>query len=183
MIPLRVLICDDELMARRRAKRLLAAMSDVHVAAECENAEEVRARLAEGELDVLLLDVQMPGETGLQLAATLPDPKPFLIFVTAHAEHAVSAFDLGAIDYVMKPLEEERLAKAIARARAWVERAQTTERPATPAPAPMTIAIATRNGMVLFAPTDVTHCTFDGQLATVHAAGKAVLTELSLNDL
>lgn len=180
-MPLRVLLCDDEAMARRRAHRLLSAMAGIQVGAECESAEQARQKLLEEEFDVALLDIQMPHESGLQLAASLPDPKPFLIFVTAHAEHAVEAFEVGAVDYVLKPLEEERLAKAIARARSYFD-ALPSLRHATKAPeAP--IAIATQSGAVLFAAEDVSHCSFDGQLATVFAKGRSVLTEQSLTEL
>lgn len=181
MIPLRVLLCDDEAMARRRAHRLLSTMPGVVVGAECENAREARDKLTSEEFDVALLDIQMPVETGLELAASLPDPKPFLIFVTAHAEHAVGAFEVGAVDYVLKPLEEERLAKAIARARSFVE-AERAGKEAVSAP-DEPIAIGTQTGAVLFAPRDVSHCSFDGTLTTVHAAGKSVLTEISLTEL
>lgn len=182
MIPLRVLVCDDEAMARRRAIRLLSAMSGVVVGAECESAAEARQKLAEEEFDVCLLDVQMPNETGLELAASLVEPRPFLIFATAHAEHAVSAFDVGAVDYVLKPLEEERLAKAIGRARSHFDAAPRTTSVLPKADAGP-IAIATRDGAVLFPAEDVSHCTFDGQLATVYAKGKSVLTEQSLTEL
>lgn len=182
MIPLRVLLCDDEAMARRRAHRMLSAMPGVQVGAECESAEEARQKLAEEEFDVCLLDIQMPHESGLELAASLPDPKPFLIFVTAHAEHAVSAFEVGAVDYVLKPLEEDRLAKSIHRARSYFDAAPRSAA-ASPRVEAGPIAIATRDGAVLFPAEEVSHCSFDGQLATVHANGKSVLTEQSLTEL
>ena len=179
---LRVLVCDDEAMARKRAHRLLSALPDVTVDAVCSSAAEVRATLATRHFDVLVLDVQMPDETGLELAATLPEPRPFLVFATAHAQHAVNAFDdfaLGAVDYVLKPLEEGRLAKALARARAWLD--ATSSSAAAPGVPP--IALATHQGVVLIAPAEVSACTFDGQLATVHAPGRAVLTDLTMNEL
>jgi two-component system LytT family response regulator len=184
---LRVLVCDDEAMARKRAHRLLSALPDVTVDAVCSSAAEVRAALASQDFDVLVLDVQMPDETGLELAATLPEPRPFLVFATAHARHAVDAFDdfaLGAVDYVLKPLEEERLAKAIARARVWLDSAPLAATATAPHLDPVTpIALATHQGVVLLAPAEISHCTFDGQLATVHAQGRAVLTDLTMNEL
>ena len=186
--PLRVLVCDDEAMARKRAHRLLTAIEGVTVDAICSSAAEVRdvlAREPRPHFDVLFLDVQMPGETGLELAASLPDPRPFLVFATAHSEHAVTAFDafpLGAVDYVLKPIEDERLTKAVGRARAWRER-----HPSTPASAPGAprdpIALATHQGVVLLAPDAVSGCSFDGQLVTLHEGGRAVLTDLTMNDL
>jgi two-component system LytT family response regulator len=173
-------------MARKRAHRLLAAIPGVTVDAVCSSAAQVRQVMATQDFDVLVLDVQMPDETGLELAATLAEPRPFLVFATAHAEHAVHAFDvfaLGAVDYVLKPLEEERLVKALARARAWLEPAGPVPlRSEMPAPVDP-IALDTHHGVVLLAPGDVSHCTFDGQLATVHAAGRAVLTDLTMTEL
>ena len=182
---LRVLVCDDEAMARKRAQRLLAAIPGVTVSAVCTSAADVRAALAAQELDVLVLDVHMPGETGLELAATLLEPRPFLVFATAHSEHAVTAFDafpLGAVDYVLKPIEEERLARSIARAREWFQRDRPAEPRADVAPGDP-IALATHQGVVLLAPSSISACTFDGQLVTVRADGRAVLTDLPLNDL
>lgn len=187
-LPLRVLVCDDEAMARKRVHRLLTAIPGVSVDAVCSSADEVRATLVHHDFDVLVLDVQMPeetGGTGLALAATLAEPRPFFVFATAHSEHAVTAFDafaLGAVDYVLKPIEAERLGKAIARARAWIEREQLA--PPLPEAIPVDpIALATHQGVVLLAPASISACTFDGQLATVHAEGRAVLTDLTMNDL
>src|SRR5512140_1979204 len=147
MSKLRVLIADDELLARKRLTRLVAALPEVELVGECASGEEVLARVREQKVDVLLLDIQMPGLTGLDAMALLPADGPYVIFCTAHPDHAVQAFDVGAVDYVLKPIEAGRLQKAIERAAA-----QLAQRPppanASSADAPR-LAIPTRHGIVL----------------------------------
>jgi two-component system response regulator AlgR len=117
---LRVLIVDDEALARSRLATLVAECTDPRcsVAGECANAQQARHWLTEYEADVVLLDIQMPGQSGTALAAELQcmAQPPTVVFVTAHAEHALAAFDLDAADYLTKPVKRERLAAALQRA-------------------------------------------------------------------
>ena len=115
--PLRVLVADDEAIARKRLVRLLAAMPDVAVAGECADAHEVLERVRAGGIDAVLLDIQMPELSGIEALQLFPADGPVVIFCTAHTAHAVAAFDLGAIDYLLKPIEAARLRKALDRAR------------------------------------------------------------------
>ena len=115
---LRVVIVDDEPLARRRLRSLLADHADVTVVGEAEDAETALTLVRAERPDVLFLDIQMPGRTGLEFLGSLSvTPRPFAILATAYAEHAVDAFDEGAIDYLLKPFDEGRLAKALDRAR------------------------------------------------------------------
>jgi two-component system LytT family response regulator len=116
-IPLRVLVCDDELMARKRVLRLLTELPGVEATFECESGEQVLAKLREEDVDVAILDINMPGLSGLETVMQMPEERPYVIFLTAHPEHAVQAFDVGAVDYLLKPVDDARLAKAIMRAR------------------------------------------------------------------
>jgi two-component system, LytTR family, response regulator AlgR len=114
---LKVLLVDDEALARARLRTLLAdcRAPGAHVVAEAANAAEAMAAIQRSAFDVLLLDVRMPGMSGVELAQTiaaLPQP-PAVVFVTAHAEHAVQAFDVQAIDYLTKPVRLERLQQAL----------------------------------------------------------------------
>lgn len=117
--PLRVLLVDDEPLARARMRALLAQCKDpqVTVVAEAGSSTQARAWLRENACDLLLLDVQMPGDDGLTLAATLRalPVRPWVVFVTAHPQHALQAFDLEALDYLTKPVRLERLQAALAR--------------------------------------------------------------------
>lgn len=166
---LRVVVADDELQARKRVVRLLEAMPEIEVVATCSSATEVLARYAELAPDVLVLDISMPGLTGLELHAQLPDAT--VIFVTAYAEHAVEAFELGAADYVMKPVSAERLAKAIARIRP------------TPSTPTERLPIQTRTGIVLVDPARIIYAQFDGALVTLHAVDESWITTMSLREL
>ena len=179
--PLRVLVCDDELMARKRVLRLLGELPDIEATIECESGDEVLAKLKTEDVDVAILDINMPGKTGLETVLAMPEERPYVIFLTAHPEHAVQAFDVGAVDYVLKPVDDARLEKAIARARASLDQG------AGPAVAPATktskLAIATHGGAALVSPSEVTHATFDGALVTVHTAARSILTDDTLQDL
>ena len=114
---LRVLLVDDEALARARLRVLLADCREpaADVVAEAGNAAQAMAAIRQHAFDVVLLDVRMPGMDGVQLAqslSALPQP-PAVVFVTAHAEHAVQAFEVAATDYLTKPVRMERLQQAL----------------------------------------------------------------------
>jgi two-component system LytT family response regulator len=116
---MKVMVVDDEPLARRRLKAMLAEQSDIEVVAEYEDPEDALKVLPDSEADVLFLDIQMPKLDGFQMLDRLGSrPPPFVIFVTAHAEHAVRAFDTDATDYLLKPYDRERLERSLDRARA-----------------------------------------------------------------
>jgi two-component system LytT family response regulator len=112
----KVLLVDDERLARSELKRLLAAHPDMTVVGEARNADEAEARLHELSVDLLFLDIQMPGASGFDLLERL-DHVPTVIFTTAFDEFAVRAFEVNAFDYLMKPVAPERLARALDRVR------------------------------------------------------------------
>lgn len=125
--PLRVLVVDDEPMARARLRRMLGAEHGVHILGECSNGEEAAAALQDMKPDVVFLDIQMPGVDGfgaLHLAEAAW--RPSVVFVTAFAVHALDAFEHGAIDYLLKPYSRERLRVALDRARTRRPNARTT---------------------------------------------------------
>ncbi len=180
MSTLRVAIADDELLARTRLSRLLEAMPAVAVVGVHDGAAPLLQQLERDDVDVVVLDVQMPGLSGLEASALLPGEGPYVIFATAHPEHAVAAFELGAVDYVLKPIDAARLAKAIERARRHCE----LREPSTPAPALVRVPVTTRAGVLLLDPQCITHAEFDGTLVTLHRSdGEPLLTELSLQEL
>lgn len=126
---LTVLIVDDMPLSRQRTRRYLSTEDDVEIAGECGDAESAREAIARLSPNLLLLDVQMPGDTGLSLLQAIPPAKrPAVIFITAFDEFAVEAFSIQAVDYLLKPFTRERLAQAIAKAREQIGR-----RAATPA--------------------------------------------------
>jgi two-component system LytT family response regulator len=110
---MKALLIDDERLARSELRRLLAAFPDLMIAGEAANAKQARDQLAALKPDLIFLDVQMPGETGMQLLELLEPPVPHVIFTTAYDEFAVKAFELNALDYLLKPVDPVRLAAAM----------------------------------------------------------------------
>lgn len=123
---LRAVIADDEPLARARVARLLGAIGAVDVVASCTTGNDVVAAVNATDPDVVFLDIDMPGLDGFRaLDALPPDRQPRVVFVTAYSEHAVQAFDVQALDYVLKPVSDERLRAAVERVRASVNAAMS----------------------------------------------------------
>jgi len=116
--PLRVLIVDDEALGRQRLEDLLASEAGVAIVGTAENGEQAIAAIRRLTPDVVFLDVQMPGKSGLDVVRAIGiDEMPATIFVTAYDQYALKAFDLAAVDYLVKPFDDERFEQALARAR------------------------------------------------------------------
>lgn len=122
---MKVLIVDDEPLARTRLQRLLEDMNDIDVVGEAKNGKEALLRSSVVNPDIVLLDIRMPGMSGLETANHIANLKypPAIIFTTAFSEHALAAFEANAIDYLLKPIRKERLEDAINKARK-INRAQ-----------------------------------------------------------
>ena len=117
MTPLRAIIVDDEQLARRGLAVRLQDLPEVDIVAECGNGEEALNAVAELSPDLLFLDIQMPGMDGFEVVERLQgDDMPMVVFITAYNEYAVDAFKVHAIDYVLKPVEDDRLHEAVQRA-------------------------------------------------------------------
>ena len=112
---LRALVVDDEAPARARLRQLLAERPDIEVVGEAEDGEQALEHIQSLTPDVVFLDIQMPGCTGLDVVASLGQPRPAIIFCTAFDQHAVDAFELQAVDYLLKPVTRARLDAALAR--------------------------------------------------------------------
>lgn len=113
---LKLLIIDDERLARVALRRMLRAHPDVIIAEEAANAEEALARIRKLQPDIVFLDIEMPGTTGLEMLKHI-ERAPLVVFTTAYPEHAVCAFEIHALDYLLKPILAERLSIALDRAR------------------------------------------------------------------
>ncbi len=184
MKPLRVLIVDDEPLARLRLRSLLQEVSDppTEVVGEAGDADQAMQALRAAPAEVLLLDVRMPGpgaNPGLRLAAALqalPQP-PAVIFVTAHAEYAVRAFDLAALDYLTKPVRRERLAAALQRARQRL-------RPAVDAAPEVPMLVLAERGRLLRLPlAEVLYFKAELKYVTVRTAQHNHVIDDALSDL
>lgn len=123
---LSVVVADDEPLARERVLSLLAAEPDIDVVAQCRDGEEAVKAIAERHPDLVLLDIEMPRMDGFDVINAIgPDRMPTLIFVTAYDQHAIRAFEVRALDYLLKPFDRERFAGALRRARSQID-AQAT---------------------------------------------------------
>lgn len=107
------LLIDDSRLARTELRHLLQAFPDVQVAGEARHADEARQQIRDLRPDVLFLDIHMPGQTGFDLLASLDGPAPHVIFTTAYDQYALKAFEVNALDYLLKPVSEARLAAAL----------------------------------------------------------------------
>ncbi len=109
---MKAIIIDDERLARQELKNLLAAHKEIEVIAECSDALQAKEKINELKPDVIFCDIQMPGKTGLELAEEISGAVD-IVFITAHDEHAIKAFELNAFDYLLKPIQPQRLSETI----------------------------------------------------------------------
>jgi len=179
---LKVLIVDDEPLARLRLRTLLAecAQPENEVVGEAGDAGQALQWLATHECDLLLLDVHMPGLDGTQLAAELKQRRraPAVVFVTAYAEHALTAFELDAVDYLTKPVRRERLQAALQR----VEQRRLA-RPPAPLDDSQVLVISER-GRVLRLPLDeVLYLKAELKYVTLRTANRSYVLDEALSEL
>ncbi|MBL7922516.1 MAG: response regulator [Bacteroidia bacterium] len=109
---MKAIIIDDERLARQELKNLLAVYKEIEVIAECSDALQAKEKINELKPDVIFCDIQMPGKTGLELAEEISGAVD-IVFITAHDEHAIKAFELNAFDYLLKPIQPQRLSETI----------------------------------------------------------------------
>ena len=180
---LKVLIVDDEALARVRLRTLLEECSDppANVEGEADSAAQAMAHVQHHVVDVVLLDVHMPGADGLTLARALqalPDP-PAVVFVTAHTEHAVQAFELDAVDYLTKPVRLARLQESLQK----IERLRQYKRRLEPDLAEDVMVIQERGRTERVPLSEILYLKAELKYITVRTAARTYLLEASLNDL
>ena len=182
---MKVVIADDEPLARERLRALLAEHPGIEVVAEAENGLDALQACSQHRPDMVLLDIAMPGVDGLEAARHLAafDPRPAVVFCTAYDEHALSAFEAAAIDYLMKPIRSERLAAALERARTFIA-GRETHAPATSNQQPRTHLCARLRGSLRLIPVDEVHyLQAEEKYVVVHHARGEDLIEESLKSL
>ncbi len=181
---IQVLIVDDEPLARDRLRHLVERLEGYRVVAEAGNAEQAGLEVAQHNPDIVLLDIQMPGDSGLEVAAALarrPIP-PALIFCTAYSEHALDAFDVQASGYLLKPVRAEALASALARA-ARSNRLQLQQGTAPADTEPTHISARSHRGVELVPVNEVRCFVADNKYVAVHYPGGELLIDESLKEL
>jgi two-component system, LytTR family, response regulator len=191
--PLRILLVDDEALARQRLEDLLRHQENIEIVGTADNGEAAVSAIRLLKPDLVFLDVQMPGKTGLDVIRTIgPDDMPATVFVTAYDQYALKAFDLAAIDYLVKPFDDERFEQAFARARRLIEleevgrlseqlRAVLHGDSASGAATGGTpeylerIAVETRGQVRVVPVEEIEYITASGPYAELHAGGRAHL--------
>jgi two-component system response regulator AlgR len=186
-LPLRVLVVDDEELARLRLKSLVGECDEPSavVVGEAANAAQALVWLATRSCDLLLLDVQMPGRDGTQLAAELRlrSPAPAIVFVTAHAEHALKAFDLEAVDYLTKPVKRERLQAALRRVAQRLGAPPTVGTVAKPEEEGPVIVVSDRGRIIRVPVGDVLYMKAELKYVTLRTAEHTHVLDESLAEL
>jgi two-component system LytT family response regulator len=161
---MRAIIVDDEALARERVRTLLADARGITVVAECSGGREAVEQILAERPDLVLLDVQMPDLDGFEvLEAVASEWLPAVIFITAYDEYAIKAFDVHAIDYILKPIEPERFRKALARVTKRDLLALLDERPID------RLVIRTRSKVSFLKPSEIDWIEADGKHAVLHA--------------
>jgi two-component system LytT family response regulator len=203
--PLRVLIVDDEPLARLRLEDLLAHEPDVELVGTAENGVAAVSAIRELQPDLVFLDVQMPGKTGLEVVREVgPEAMPATIFVTAFDQYALQAFDVAAVDYLVKPFDDERFEQAFRRARRLLElegidrlRAQLmtmlqgTAAPSVPATTPAhsndgyleRIAVEMRGKVRVVPVAQIEYITASGPYAELHVGDRTYVIREAMQTL
>jgi two-component system, LytTR family, response regulator len=185
---MRVLIADDESPARDKLQRWLSEQADIEVVARAEDGLQAAAAIEQLRPDVAYLDIQMPGINGLEVAAQLEQgTAPLIVFVTAFDEHAVKAFDLNAVDYLLKPYDKDRLLRSLLRVRDRLGNVEsrasavTTARGQTNSSDRLLVPEGER--LQLIDSTSIDWLEADDNYVRVHTANRAYLLRRTLQDL
>ena len=172
---LKALVVDDEAPARSELRYLLDEAGGVEVVGEASNATEALQLIKAIPYDVVLLDIDMPGLSGVELAEALTglDRQPAIVFVTAHSEHAVKAFEVAAADYLVKPVEVDRLRQAIERLKPAEETSARIER----------IPVEKAGKKLLLQVDDIFYIMAKDDYSYLHTEGERYLSTISLAQL
>ncbi|MEN8107781.1 MAG: LytTR family DNA-binding domain-containing protein [Pseudomonadota bacterium] len=183
---MKVLVVDDEAPARQRLCDMLAAIEDCEVCGEAANGEQALAGAAGQQPDVLLMDIRMPGMDGLEAARHLLslEQPPAIIFTTAYSDHALDAFETHAVDYLLKPVRQERLSEALENARRLTRAQADALKQAAVGSGARTRLCARVHGNLLLIPVDeIRYFLADQKYVSVRTADNTVLIEETLKSL
>ena len=181
---MRVLIVDDEHLARDRLVRMVTDLAGYEVAGEASNGIEAIEIANEQKPDIVLLDIRMPAMDGIETArhfTELPEP-PAVIFCTAYEEHAIEAFDVQAVGYLLKPVRKERLSEALAKGQR-VNRAQLNALTSEDERRRSHISVRTRKGIELISVDEIRYFQADQKYVTVGCADQELIIDETLREL
>ena len=176
---IRTLIVDDEPLARDRLRGFLKAEAAVEVIGECGSGTDAIAAIRSAAPDLVFLDMQMPGCDGLQVVAGLPEEmRPAIVFATAHERFAVDAFDVSAVDYLLKPFDRDRLQQALRRVQDFLQRREPDALPPAPAPKTDRITVKADGRLVFLKPEEILRVEAADNYVMLHlVSGRLMLRE------
>ena len=185
---IKTILVDDEQLARQRMRTLLAEHADIEIVAECITGQQARAMIEQHNPDLVILDVQMPRMNGLKLLQVLAETQlPLVVFVSAHEEFAVEAFDTRAVDYLLKPVRPERLARALGRVS---EQLAAIRDPHVPAHAPdvpgeriVRLMARSNNRVVIIKSEEIDSIESAGNYVIVHVGGERYIIRETMSSL
>ena len=189
---IRTLVADDEPIARARVLSLLQGEGDIELVGECATGDETKAAIEQGNLDLLFLDIQMPGVSGIELARTIQaNGMPAVVFVTAHNQYAVEAFEVHALDYLLKPFSSDRFRAALGHARDHLAKRRSTRDDGSRAVTAGDGAAGHRNRMMVksggrihfIRTSDIDWCDAAGNYVRMHVGQQEYLVRETMNHL
>ncbi len=180
---MRLLLVDDEELALARLARLLEGAADVEIVGRAHSGPEAMALVAEQRPDAVFLDVEMPGASGLDVVRSLPSPRPRIVFCTGHEHYAVQAFELHAIDYLLKPVSPERLARTLERLRGTPgpDGDRATDRAAQAGEGRLLVRAG--GSFRVVAPGEIECFTSEGGVTYLHGESERLVVNLTLDEL
>jgi two-component system LytT family response regulator len=189
---LKVLLVDDEPLARDGLRLLLASAPDVEIVGECADGDAAVAAIAANKPDLVFLDINMPGRGGLDVVRAIgPGHLPLIVFLTAYDQHAIEAFTLHALDYLLKPVSEARFHASLQRARDQLLKGGSTQQlsqvlqqlSAKVATADERIMIRTTGHVYFLKPGEITWVEADGDYVSIHTPGKTHLVRETMKHM
>lgn len=171
--PLRVLIVDDEPLARRGVRARLAEHADIKIVGECTDGQAAVRAIRAKHPDLVFLDIQMPGLDGFGVIERIGrEQMPTVVFLTAFDEHAIKAFEAEAMDYLLKPIDDDRFARTLERVRERIAHRNAENREAT---GTARIAVRDRGRVVMLEANEISHLVADGDYVQLYAGGRQYL--------
>lgn len=185
---IRTMIAEDEMMARKELLYLLKDEKDFILTPHAETGEQLIELYTEHKPDVIFLDVEMPGFTGVEAAKYISeqagDEKPLFIFTTAYDEYALDAFEIEAVDYLLKPYDEMRFKKAVARIRkGFARKEKVLEKLEKKTPTASKLLIDDGERMVVLSPDSIYYAVPNNRLLEIHTEDKVIMSRMTLQEL
>ncbi|MEN2767932.1 LytR/AlgR family response regulator transcription factor [Ornithinibacillus xuwenensis] len=184
---IRVMIAEDEMMARKELLYLLKDEKDIYLTPHAEAGEQVIELFMEHQPDVIFLDVQMPGLTGVDAAKYITEKTegqaPLFVFTTAYDEYALDAFEIEAVDYLLKPYDETRFHKTMVRIRKIMSTKVESRYPVIQKPSTAKLLVDDGERMVVLSPESIYYAVPNKRLLEIHTEDKVIMSRMTLQEL